>query len=547
MKKKNDKTENAEDNSNAGGAVDVSMGNTMNRCALRGKISEIYNRFCIGNDGRPIHELEAAQALTTAIDNNLKTLLHNQGIEETCCDRPEWQIPHIKFLSGMNKAGFGDLEIIFEYVIPGTSRRIDAIVFWYDEYSKDHILIVEFKRWKNADPEQVKWFIDSDGNLKQEATEGKHPLFQALGYVKLLNNFHSTAAALSMYTESMCFLPGCAEEMLKLRIANDSETAAYASLQITDDPETTACATSNNDSEAIARRINQAVDKYAVLGTDESKLEERLKEFVNQRIHQKKGSMDSSAVCDRFLSGEYEIAGKVKTEGLDKICGALERNEGNEQLSLIRGCIKEFLIEFMLAESTGDLNDKKWLIAVNIQNLIGEGRGFINSAELTMFLQHAILQTRFHRKTKVSAQTNRSSLLEIKNRLKEADPEELKTSNGNSPFDELNDGIGFNVFNAYKWDRGIFTPIGIVDCCHWQNNKYRDIAEKPGSTYRDIAREPDEFNAFLKNSKEAEIIILLVDDGTRINRVLQEKEDRLLEGFRVNCFKVWLKPELKPE
>lgn len=528
MKKKNDKTENAEDKISAEGDHDVSMGNTMQRCALRGKISEFYNQFCIGDDGQPTDEEKAAQALTRAINNNLEALLKNQGIKETCCDQPKWQIPHIKFLSEMNEAGFGDLEIVFEYVIPGTSRRIDAIVFWYDENSKHHVLIVEFKWWPTDDA-AVEWFIDNDGNLKQKTANGKHPLFQALGYVKLLNNFHSTAAASSVYTESMCFLPGCTEKMLKLQIADKPETSTYA--------------TSAN--EAIAPFINQAVDKHAVLGTNESELRKSFNDFVNQKIHQKifkkrrKGSINSSIVCGRFLSGEYEIASKVKAAGLGKICSVLDNNESREKLSLVRSCIKELLIEFMLADYTGDVDDKKWLIAVNIQSLIGEERGFINSAELTMFLQHAILQTRFPRKTKVSVQANRSSLLEIKSRMTKADLTELKTSNGNSPFDELNDGIGFNVFNAYRWDRGIFTPIGIVDCCHWDKNNE--------NVYRDIAQDSDKFYAFLKNSKKAEIIILLVDDKTPINHVLQKNEGKRLDNFKVNNFKVWPKLELELE
>lgn len=81
-----------------------------------------------------------------------------------------------------------DIGIALEYMIPGTSKRIDVLLSGYDNTHAANMIIIELKQWQ-----KIEIITDSDSIVKTfiggRLREQTHPSYQAWSYKELLLSF----------------------------------------------------------------------------------------------------------------------------------------------------------------------------------------------------------------------------------------------------------------------------------------------------------------------------------------------------------------------
>jgi len=106
-------------------------------------------------------------------------------------ERRSWQ-QSLNFLkNSFEESELDKNQLIIEYELPYSSRRIDAMVFGQNSKNRDSIVLIELKQWSN---ENVK-NCDADGNIIVDygrfAKEVAHPSLQVEGYHYDLKDFLS--------------------------------------------------------------------------------------------------------------------------------------------------------------------------------------------------------------------------------------------------------------------------------------------------------------------------------------------------------------------
>lgn len=539
------------------------------RFALRGKVKDLYDLFMVEDVNGKINEGASCRALHEVLktaENGFREIVipsHEELAEDAKQDkllrrldfnengktdrpyRQRWpqskgllkfneekrrlemvgedgsdqSMPHFLIIKELAESGFGNLDIVFEYVIPGTARRADAMVFWHGADEKKHVLVVELKSWKESDwvndeqgygfgSKYQDWQIESDGVLQacpyDEARRpmGKpcykleHPLHQALSYSNFLNNFHSEMSAKEggWFPHSICFLPQI-KNFDFLYLGDGCHFAPYR-----EPTDTSGSKYVKSDASGITRLIETA----ELADTD----------------------ANGENICAQFLSGEFCVSEKT-AEAIARVCEVVSEICAADDPDSRKTFVSELL------SGTADSTEKpSSLILVKTQGLIKEKASpFLNSADMAIALQSELLNRGFDN---VTVQINHDDLLELQAALKDTNKlqELTKGLRGRrqNQFSEINAGLSFNAFNAYKWEPAVFSTIGIIDFCGFDIED-NDAESDEGKHYRKQAREIDALRSFLKDSIEAKTIFLLVDDETP---TLSELEDEsLLEGFSV--------------
>jgi uncharacterized protein len=100
-----------------------------------------------------------------------------------------WQQSFNFLKNSFEVAGLNDNQIIIEYELPYSSRRIDAVLFGQSQKGEDGVVLIELKQWSNdgvADAE-------AEGNVKVRFASGvrevAHPSWQVEGYHFDLQDF----------------------------------------------------------------------------------------------------------------------------------------------------------------------------------------------------------------------------------------------------------------------------------------------------------------------------------------------------------------------
>lgn len=447
--------------------------------------------------------------------------------------------PHFKLLRALDEdERFRELDVVFEYVIPGTARRIDAIVFGETLNTitdskareaqveiKKYALVMELKAWREEewggdgfDAHYGCWKATPDWRLRafpKKENSGfyplEHPHMQVLSYRNFLKNFHSAASNNDWWLEGTCFL---------------SDIDDYRFLHID------------------ANGLNEGSDRFlAARSKDDEHLKGLLGRMLGSNANDSRGEVAASDfACDEFLQGTYMVPMSLNREGsiLNKIClmTALldDKNEkhfeADPRISIFKELIGETLATILETGINGSIDNKKWLVLADAQKVHDECTSrkvptFINHADISMGLLCALLQTGY---PYVSMQTNHPALQDIVKDLKERfdlDPKSPDSKIGARVRFALQEPLGipidkvsyFNVFNAYKWERAVCTTIGIVDLC---------------DSTREQAQEMKSLKEFLQRSTDAKLIFLLVDDKTTIAKELQEKGDPFADFTIIN-------------
>lgn len=87
-------------------------------------------------------------------------------------------------LASLLSAGLGGVEILIEYRLPLSSKRVDALLVGTDGRDSISVLVCELKQWSSAEIESA------DGRVVSVAGRLlSHPQQQVVGYVKYLADF----------------------------------------------------------------------------------------------------------------------------------------------------------------------------------------------------------------------------------------------------------------------------------------------------------------------------------------------------------------------
>lgn len=511
------------------------------RYALRGKIKDLYDLFMIeGADGnadmeascKALHEtLKTAEdglreiripsqeelaeetnqdALLRALDFNendktnrpfkqrwtqserkLRFNEERRRLELVDTDRSGQSMPHLLLIRELAESGFGDLDIVFEYRIPGTARRADALIIGETKplnsksvRKRDYALIIECKSWDSSNWGKDgfsaiyhPWTLCSDGDVRASRRKDapdrgfseklQHPLFQALAYRNFLNNFHSEALNSSWWIESACFLP-------------DVDATSFLRCD------------KEHFNENECKAINDSVDSYAFATAHQ--IANALSDTEKRTI-----VMPSEGV-DEFLSGCFAIpaerkAGKVINNICKTAAACKTETKGDTDTRFTDKQVKSL--------SSMTKKDSKRIVVLPVPYDKKFNR-FVSSADLAMSLQDALLHVR-DASEGISLQTNGEALAKIRKALEKSNAYEKKARIRyalNRLFIEKS--MAFNVFNAYKWEPAVYTPVGIVDLCSWLDDKGERKRRKQAASL-------DSLDAFLEKSTAAKTIFLLVD------------------------------------
>lgn len=493
-------------------------------CALDGTIQELCDEY---------DDLESFHRALTQKSNELQERLgiHKSKKEiEKEAKRNEQSKPHFDLINYLNEHGFGELSIIFEYVIPGSTLRADAVIVG-ERSEKNYALILEIKSWKESKwgmsggfiSKYNSWHINASGHLAatprktpngddETAADGsplyelKHPLYQALTYRNLITLFHDkvshtqndkVAHTRGWYVNSACFIPGITD---------------YSFLYLGE--------------------ASQFSSKKDEKGDNDNKAS-----FIYNRPEEVREALEhvtaSGEACKDFLNGSFAIPrGKGRgtrnnkvVNPLHDICVAIAGSNESAGIDL-RSCILSGMLkQIEQHKDKAHISNKleKTVIVANIQQLLDyRARDgvplFVNAADIALLLQDTFLRDGQlaivfgdSKSAEVSVQTSTESLLDLKALLRD----DGRLSNASKrvvhAFDEINleHPSFFNVFSACKWSNAVCTRIGIIDFC---------------SGSRAQTEDKKKLASFLRNSVEAKTIFLLVDDGTKSVKGLKDGE-----------------------
>jgi uncharacterized protein len=127
--------------------------------------------------------LATAGVLADRLDEHLR--LSGRGVAPS--ERRSWQRSLTVLAQDLADAGLHDVEVILEYALPLTSRRVDVILAGvHPRTGADTYVVVELKQWSYATS-----YEDSDTLLAVEhmAWPQLHPGLQVAGYCEYLNDF----------------------------------------------------------------------------------------------------------------------------------------------------------------------------------------------------------------------------------------------------------------------------------------------------------------------------------------------------------------------
>lgn len=109
-------------------------------------------------------------------------------------------------VTALSAAGLGELQLLLEYELPGSSQRIDALILGVAA-GRLTAVVVELKQWTTAAPHPV-----GAGMLRVGGREVLHPARQVGGYVSYLT--HWVPAELGLDVRGLAFLHNASAELV---------------------------------------------------------------------------------------------------------------------------------------------------------------------------------------------------------------------------------------------------------------------------------------------------------------------------------------------
>lgn len=117
-----------------------------------------------------------------------------------------WENSWPALVKVLGAAGLGELQLLLEYELPGSSQRIDALILG-TRAGRLSAVVVELKQWTTAAPHPA-----GAGMLRVGGREVLHPARQVGGYVTYLT--HWVPAELGLEVRGLAFLHNASAELV---------------------------------------------------------------------------------------------------------------------------------------------------------------------------------------------------------------------------------------------------------------------------------------------------------------------------------------------
>lgn len=421
-------------------------------CALVGKVDDLLSAYQ--------SEEDLAKAMDDGISGSdrLSRIVNREG-RRPGAERSSSYVAY-SFLNDLHQAGFGQLSIAFEYAMPGSSRRADAIVYSLESNTAQRTrvyMIVEFKDWTDEYIEQFEGFKEkgcqlvSNVEVKGQASPWvvKHPLDQAQNYRNYLFNFHNNIAKGSEKGElavySCCYIPRLENKDL---IAN----SAYLDKYFPDDKDRKrgncrqyVLTSFESDEDGFAGFFGKFWRPSAVTDLEHRPLKRNSEHY------------------DELLEGKYSLSAKARKELKAIFQG--ENEKGRQPVILEYGNVAKLIAALRAVDGAFASGAKTVLVIRDADSNFG------------LILLDALLEQRY---SEVVLQADGYVLSQLhQGRVK-----------ANS----------LSLHNAFHWESAVETEIGIVDLAHRKNGQ---------RNFEDIIK--------ASSDGEAKVIVFLAPDDLELD------------------------------
>jgi hypothetical protein len=132
--------------------------------------------------------MESQLTSGSVVEHLMSRLVATTGRSPSEGEVRSWKASLPVLVSDLVSAGLSDVEVLVEYQLPLTSKRVDAVLAGVDpKTGRDSYVLVELKQWHNADR-----FEDSGSLVHLDAYGNRpvlHPLEQVAGYANYLYDY----------------------------------------------------------------------------------------------------------------------------------------------------------------------------------------------------------------------------------------------------------------------------------------------------------------------------------------------------------------------
>jgi uncharacterized protein len=123
------------------------------------------------------------QVIQSKIADTLSSNYHNQyGKSVSPSEKKSWNNSLNFMKNALDCTNLDDNQIVVEYELPYSSRRIDVLIFGQNHNNEDSVVLIELKQWSNENVEDC----DTEGNVivnyGRFKKEQAHPSLQVEGY-----------------------------------------------------------------------------------------------------------------------------------------------------------------------------------------------------------------------------------------------------------------------------------------------------------------------------------------------------------------------------
>lgn len=132
--------------------------------------------------------MESQLTSGSVVENLMSRLVATTGRSPSEGEVRSWKASLPVLVNDLVSAGLSDVEVLVEYQLPLTSKRVDAVLAGVDpKTGRDSYVLVELKQWHNADR-----FEDSESLVHLDAYGNRpvlHPIEQVAGYADYLYDY----------------------------------------------------------------------------------------------------------------------------------------------------------------------------------------------------------------------------------------------------------------------------------------------------------------------------------------------------------------------
>lgn len=221
-----------------------------------------------------------------------------------------WQNSMLYMNNVIEEAGIpDDAGIAIEYVIPGTSKRIDFIITGLDQVNRDTAVLIELKQWQAAEKTELDGVVRTvvGGGLRDVS----HPSYQVWSYAALLQDFNTNVQDNNIQLKPCAYLHNYVQDdVIRNKFYDEYLTLAPVFLR--------------NDAEKLANFIKQYIrhgDRHGVMYQIEHGKIRPSKQLADSLAGMLAGNREFVLIDDQKVV--YETALRLSRDSSDEVKNVL--------------------------------------------------------------------------------------------------------------------------------------------------------------------------------------------------------------------------------